>query len=177
MTLQETLSDGIKKSYPDRIVKKINKDNFLDIHLPSVNKANATHLFFNTPKGGIKIGFYCRDEDFVKKTLKKSKKLESYSQGIRLTNNPVFETPELAIKAALTLVELMTKEKVKKELKPKLKPKPEQTQDFNQTIPKVSIPKKLKEETNSIPAPRKDEEIKPQEVQLSFWQRILNLFR
>ena len=113
----------------------------------------------------------------MKKTLKKSKKLEGYSQGIRLTNNPVFETPELAIKAALTLVELMTKEKVKKELKPTVKPKPESTQDLNQTIPKVSIPKKLKEETNLIPAPKKAQEVKPQEVQLSFWQRILNLFR
>lgn len=166
MTLQETLSVGVQKSFPNSIIKKINKDNFLDIHLPSVNKANATHLFFNTPKGGIKIGFYCRDEDFVKKTLKKSKKLEGYSQGIRLTNNPVFETPELAIKAALTFVELITKEKVKKEVKPKAKPKlePVSTQDLNQPIPKVSIPKKT-------------EDVKAQEVQLSFWQRILNLFR
>ena len=166
MTLQETLSVGVQKSFPNSIIKKINKDNFLDIHLPSVNKANATHLFFNTPKGGIKIGFYCRDEDFVKKTLKKSKKLEGYSQGIRLTNNPVFETPELAIKAALTFVELITKEKVKKEVKPKVKPKLEHvsTQDLNQSIPKVSISKKT-------------EDVKAQEVQLSFWQRILNLFR
>lgn len=164
MTLQETLSVGVQKRCPDSIIKKINKDNFLDIHLPSVNKANATHLFFNTPKGGIKIGFYCRDEDFVKKTLKKSKKLEGYSQGIRLTNNPVFETPELAVKAALTLVELITKEKVKKEPKQKPKPEPLLTQDLNPTIPKVSRSEKT-------------EEVQPKEVQLSFWQRILNLFR
>lgn len=177
MTLQASLLKGLQKAIPGIEVKKIDKDNFLDIHIPAISKAKATHLFFNTPKSGIKVGFYCRDEDFVKKSLKKSKKLESYSQGIRLTNNPVFETPELAIKAALILVELMTKEKVKKEVKPKLKPKPEPTQDFNQTIPKVSIPKKLKEEPNTIPSPKKAEEVKPQEVQLSCWQRILNLFR
>lgn len=177
MTLQASLLKSLQKEILGIEVKKIDKDNFLDIHIPAISKAKATHLFFNTPKSGIKVGFYCRDEDFVKKTLKKSKKLEGYSQGIRLTNNPVFETPELAIKAALTLVELMTKEKVKKELKPTVKPKPESTQDLNQTIPKVSIPKKLKEETNLIPAPKKAQEVKPQEVQLSFWQRILNLFR
>lgn len=177
MTLQASLLKGLQKAIPGIEVKKIDKDNFLDIHIPAISKAKATHLFFNTPKSGIKVGFYCRDEDFVKKTLKKSKKLESYSQGIRLTNNPVFGTPELAIKAALTLVELMTKEKVKKEVKPIVKPKPEPTQDLNQTIPKVSLPKKLKEETNSISLPNMAEEVKPQEVQLSFWQRILNLFR
>jgi hypothetical protein len=170
MSLQETLLLGLKKSYPDSIVKKIDKDNFLDIHLPSVNKANATHLFFNTPKGGIKIGFYCRDEEFVKKALKKSKKIESYSQGIRPIGNPAYEKADLAIKAALDFVKILEGEKEKKSVKPKAKPK------VSKTTPKASIPKKLNEEPNSIPSPKKAEEVKPQEVQLSFWQRLLRFF-
>ena len=172
MSLQETLLLGLKKSYPDSIVKKINKDNFLDIHLPSVNKANATHLFFNTPKGGIKIGFYCRDEEFVKKALKKSKKIESYSQGIRPIGNPAYEKADLAIKAALDFVKILEGEKEKKSVKPKAQPKPK----VSTPTPKSSIPKKLKQEPKSIPAPKKPEEVKPQEVQLSFWQRLLRFF-
>jgi hypothetical protein len=170
MTLQETLSAGIKKSIAGSTVKKIDKDNFLDIHLPSVNKANATHLFFNTPKGGIKIGFYCRDEEFVKKALKKSKKIESYSQGIRPIGNPAYEKANLAIKAALDFVKILEGEKEKKSVKPKAKPQ------VSTTSNKSSIPKKLKQEPKSIPAPKKAEEVKPQEVQLSFWQRLLRFF-
>ena len=171
MTLQETLSAGIKKSIAGSAVKKIDKDNFLDIHLPSVNKANATHLFFNTPKGGIKIGFYCRDEDFVKKSLKKSKKIESYSQGIRPVGNPAYETADLAIKAALDFVKILEGDKEAKSVNPKPKPK------VSTTTPKASILKKLKEEAKSTPAPKKAEEVMPQEAQLSFWQRLLRFFR
>lgn len=171
MTLQEILLAGIKKSYPGSIVKKINKDNFLDIHLPSINKANATHLFFNTPKGGIKIGFYCRDEEFVKKSLKKSKKIESYSQGIRPNGNPVYETADLAIEAALDFVKILVGEKEKKSVKKKPKPK------VSTTSPKVSISKTLIKEPDSIPVVKKTEEVNQQEVQLSFWQRLLRFFR
>jgi hypothetical protein len=155
MTVQETLSAGFLKNYPGSIVKKMDKDNFLDINLPSVNKAKATHLFFNTPKSGIKIGFYCRDEEFVKATLKKSKKLESYSQGIRLKDNPVFETTDLAVEAAIDFVNLMTAEKVKKEVKsqsavkpkpvvkkaPKAKSRPEIAKPLFQIPPKVEMHK------------------------------------
>lgn len=169
MSLQESLLAGFQKSYPECTVKKIDKDNFLDIHIPSISNAKATHLFFNTPKSGIKVGFYCRDEDFVKKTVKKSKKLESYSQGIRLTNNPVFETPELAVNAALTLVELMTKEKVKKEAKPKVK--------VAKLTPKTSSPQTKSKEVDLPPIPKVTEEVNREVHPLSFWQRILNLFR
>jgi hypothetical protein len=171
MSLQETLLAGFKKSYPESIVKKIDKDNFLDIHISSISNAKATHLFFNTPKSGIKIGFYCRDENFIKKTLKKSKKLEGYSQGIRLTNNPVFETPELALKAALTLVELMTKEKVKKEVKPKAKPTIKVT-------PKLIAPPNFQIPLPSIQPkeggyPQMDMEA---QVSIGFWQKLWRIF-
>lgn len=171
MSLQESLLAGFQKSYPECTVKKIDKDNFLDIHIPSVSNAKATHLFFNTPKSGIKVGFYCRDEDFVKKTVKKSKKLESYSQGIRLTNNPMFETPELAVKAAITLVELMTKEKVKKEAKPKVEPTIKVVAKLN-APPNFQIP---------LPSIQLKEGGCPQmdmdaQVSIGFWQKLWRKF-
>jgi len=122
-------------------------------------------------RSGIKIGFYCRDEDFVKKSLKKSKKIESYSQGIRPVGNPAYETADLAIKAALDFVKILEGDKEAKSVKPKPKPK------VLTTTPKASIPKKLKEEAKSTPEPKKAEEVMPQEVQLSFWQRLLRFFR
>lgn len=88
MTLQETLAEKIQAVFNDEVVKKINKDNYLDIHLPSVNDKKLTHLFFDTSKGKIKLGFYSNDEHFVENMLGKSAILEKYSQGIRLKNKP-----------------------------------------------------------------------------------------
>lgn len=104
-SLQFQLADSIKTLYKGSIVKKVDKDNFLDIHIPSVNNSTSTHLFFNTAKGQIKLGFYVRDIEFIDKVLKKSSdKIESYSQGIRLKNNPVFNSVEDGIKAAKNLL-------------------------------------------------------------------------
>lgn len=162
MTLHETLAAGIENSCPRSIVKKLDKDNFLDIHLPFVNKERATHLFFNTPKTGIKIGFYCRDEEFVKATLKKSKKLESYSQGVRLKDNPVFESADLAIKAAIEFVNLMTAEKAKKEVKPTVKKSPKVISKPEIVTPQIPTPLKVEiQETESV----------------GFWQWLLRLFK
>ncbi len=109
MTIQEQLYQEIKKSYPDAIAKKINQDNFLDIHIPSIHPTKGTHLFFNTVKGLVKIGFYCRDEEFNKKVLKAHvTALEAYSQGIRLATNPAFDSVELAVKAANELLNLLS---------------------------------------------------------------------
>ena len=170
MSLQDNLSVGLTKVFSSASVKKINRDNFLDIHLPSVNKEKATHLFFNTPKTGIKIGFYCRDEEFVKATLKKSKKLESYSQGIRLKDNPIFENADLAIKAAIEFVNLMTAEKAKKEVKPKsaVKPKP-----ADKKAPKVISKPEIVKPQVSIPP---KEEIRERELG-GFWQWLLRIFK
>jgi hypothetical protein len=109
MTIQEQLYQEIKKSYPDAIAKKINQDNFLDIHIPGIHTTKGTHLFFNTVKGLVKVGFYCRDEEFNKKVLKAHvTALEAYSQGLRLASNPAFDSVELAIKAANELLKLLS---------------------------------------------------------------------
>lgn len=97
---QNELASGIKSLYPEAIVKKINKDNYLDIHLPQVNEKKGTHLFFNTSKGKIKIGFYSRDDEFNEQILSKSDTLEKYAQGIRLKDNPEFTDVVSALQQA-----------------------------------------------------------------------------
>jgi hypothetical protein len=57
-SIQDKLAEGIQKVFPDAEVKKINKDNYLDIHIPSANPKRGSHLFFNTGKEEIKVGFF-----------------------------------------------------------------------------------------------------------------------
>jgi hypothetical protein len=103
-SLQEQLFHAITDVYPDAVAKKINKDNFMDVHLPSVNPKRGTHLFFNTAKEGIKFGFYCRDEQFNTPILERSTAIEAYAQGIRPTGNPLFANVEEAAKASLEFI-------------------------------------------------------------------------
>ena len=126
-SVQLQLAESIQSIVKDSAIKKIDKDNFLDIHLPSINSSKGTHLFFNTAKGQIKIGFYVRDIDFINKVMSKSSKIiETYSQGIRLNGNPEFETVEHAIlkaKEFLQAIDLtvVIAKNVKKNSKPKKK--------------------------------------------------------
>jgi len=103
-TIQQQLAEEIQLLYINSIVKKINKDNFLDIHIPEINDKKGTHLFFNTTKEGIKIGFYCRDEDFVDNAASHSQKIEKYSQGLRILDNPLFVDIVSANSAALSFI-------------------------------------------------------------------------
>jgi hypothetical protein len=112
MSTQANLANQITSVIPDAVVKKVDKDNFLDIHIPSVNEKKGTHLFFNTGKEKIKMGFYCRDKDWVDALLQKDSNrgggnnatLEEYSQGIRPFNNPEFESVDDAIACALLFI-------------------------------------------------------------------------
>ena len=113
-SVQEQLFEAIKEYYPDAEAKKINKDNYLDIHIPEINKKRGTHLFFNTAKDGIKIGFYCREDEFVEEVLSKSSNIERYSQGIRILNNPVQNDVEEATTSALSFLEEITGEQNEK---------------------------------------------------------------
>ena len=107
LSLQDQLAKKIKELFAEAEVKKINKDNFLDIHIPFVNSKRGTHLYFNTSKDLIKIGFYCREEDFIKEILQRAKSLERYSQGIRPLGNPEFKSVEQAISSANTMLNNM----------------------------------------------------------------------
>lgn len=109
-TIQDQLVSGISSKYSDAIVKKVNKDNYLDIHIPALNPAKGTHLFFNTSKNTIKVGFYCRDEEFLAPILAANPVLEAYSQGIRLAGNTPFETVEEALSGASTLINAFSNE-------------------------------------------------------------------
>ena len=104
LSLQEQLFNAISEQYPDAVAKKMNKDNFMDVHLPSVNSKKGTHIFFNTAKEGIKFGFYCRDEEFVKSILDKSSNIEEYAQGVRPAGNPLFTNVDEAAEAALEFI-------------------------------------------------------------------------
>lgn len=108
MSIQQELVVMVSKSIPDAIIKKVDKDNFLDIHLPSVNPKKGTHLFFNTSRNEIKLGYYCRDLDFVEQALKRSDEVEEYSQGVRLKGNPSFNSIDAATDAALNLLGLIS---------------------------------------------------------------------
>lgn len=103
-SVQEQLFEAIKESYPNAEAKKINKDNYLDIYVPEINKKRGTHLFFNTAKDGIKIGFYCRDEDFIENVMSNSSNIEKYAQGIRILNNPLQNNVEEANASALSFI-------------------------------------------------------------------------
>ena len=107
-SIQHLLTESILQSFPDSIVKKKDLDNYLDIHIPSIHPKKGTHIFFNTSKRSIKIGFYCREEDFVQKALRTGDGLlEVYSQGIRLKGNPEFTDVETAIEASLKFLEII----------------------------------------------------------------------
>ncbi|GEM_PF-2143761 len=112
MSTQANLANQITSVIPDAVVKKVDKDNFLDIHIPSVNEKKGTHLFFNTGKEKIKMGFYCRDKDWIDALLQKDSNrgggnnstIEEYSQGIRPVNNPEFESVDDAVTCALLFI-------------------------------------------------------------------------
>ena len=113
ISLQEQLFAAIKDVYPDAEAKKINKDNFLDIYIPSVSKGRGTHLFFNTVKGDIKIGYYSRDEDFINKVVSSaSETVDAASNGLRIKGNPKFNDIKSASAAALDFLSAILNEKV-----------------------------------------------------------------
>lgn len=110
-SIQEQLAENLKKLFPDAQIKKINKDNFLDIHIPTVNPKKSTHLFFNTAKGIIKIGFYCREKDVIDEVLIRTQTLEAYSQGLRPLGNSEFNTVAEAVSAAASMLNAIINKK------------------------------------------------------------------
>lgn len=111
-TIQQQLAEGIQSVYKNAIVKKVDKDNFLDIHIPEINDKKGTHLFFNTSKGNIKVGFYCRDADFINDVVEREfDSIEAASNGLRIKGNPVFTSVEIAVSSALNFINGITKDK------------------------------------------------------------------
>jgi hypothetical protein len=139
-SVQEQLFEAIKKYYPNAEAKKINKDNYLDIHIPEINNKRGTHLFFNTAKDGIKIGFYCRDEEFVENVLSKSSNIEKYAQGIRILNNPLQNDVEEATAIAFAFIENLSGEVIQKQAAPgKESPKPKKEKPAKASSKKVEL--------------------------------------
>lgn len=112
-TIQQQLAEGIQLVYTNSIVKKIDKDNFLDIHIPEINDKKGTHLFFNTSKGDIKVGFYCRDADFINDVIEREfDSIEAAINGLRIKDNPVFTSVSTAVAAALNFLKGITNDGV-----------------------------------------------------------------
>ena len=111
LTVQGQLVDELSKLYPNADVKKVDEGNYLDIHMPDIHPKRGTHIWFNTPKaGGIKVGFFCRDKDFIDDALKRNPAtIETYSNGLRLLGHPTFKKVDDAIKVADTFVKMLKK--------------------------------------------------------------------
>ena len=108
-SIQQLLADSLLQHFPAAVVKKIDSDNYLDIHIPSIHPKKGTHLFYNTSKESIKIGFYCREDEWVQQALASGGDLlEKYSQGIRLKGNPEFADVKSAIAATLKFIEALS---------------------------------------------------------------------
>lgn len=108
-TLQDQLAKEWLKLYPNAEVKKINASAHLDIHMPNIYPKKGTHIWFNTPnKGGFKVGFYCRDKEFIEKIVENNiKNLEPKSNGIRLLGHPTFDNVSETIKAGQDFVKML----------------------------------------------------------------------
>ena len=107
MSIQQQIATAILEWFPDAEVKKVDEDNYLDIHVPAVHPKRGTHLFFNTARGGIKLGLHCRDEDFVSRALETSGLVERTSNGLRPLGNPTFEDAATALRAARDFITLL----------------------------------------------------------------------
>jgi len=153
--LQQELFNEIKQLYPEAEAKKIGEDTHLDIFISRIYPKRGAHLFFNTAKNNIKVGFYCRDEEFVLKVLSNSSKIESYANGIRILNNPEFSDAITAVAAAKLFItdilsaindtEQESKPVSKEPLPPTLKPEPKPEQKIT---PKPAHKKQISEDNN-----------------------------
>jgi ankyrin repeat protein len=117
-SIQQELLTGLKEIYKDAEAKKIDKDNFLDIYIPSINPAKGTHLFFNTSKGVIKIGYYVRDEKFIKSVVEKSPtSIEAASNGLRVLGQPEFKNVKDALIAGKKFLSAISNSKTDNSIK------------------------------------------------------------
>uniref|UniRef100_UPI0040472E8D ankyrin repeat domain-containing protein n=1 Tax=Algoriphagus sp. TaxID=1872435 RepID=UPI0040472E8D len=131
-SLQQALSDSLLQHFPSAEVKKIDKDNYVDIYLPWVHPKRGTHLGFNTAGNAIKIVFYCREEEWVEQALSNGGGLlEKYSQGVRLKGHPEFLDVETAIAAALKFIDVLGQKSVPSEGVQKSK---SETYTFDQAV-------------------------------------------
>ena len=137
LSLQQQLFAAIKVVFPDAEAKKINKDNFLDIYIPSVSPARGTHLFFNTVKGAIKVGYYTRDEVFINNVVSEAyQSIDVASNGLRITGNPKFDDVESAVAATLDFLSAILNEKLEQPINTAVKQVTEVTEkeEINQDL-------------------------------------------
>lgn len=140
MSIQQEIAKQITETFKDAQIKKIDVDNFLDIHLPRLHSAKGSHLYFNTAKDTIKIGFYCRDVEFIEQVITRSNSIEKASNGIRPSKNPIFTNPSDAIKEAISFINCINGDYSNKEVDKEIDL--DQSHNHEQEIgfPIISIP-------------------------------------
>ena len=101
-TIQQILFERIKAVLPNAEVKKIDKDNFLDI-LPNVTVNKKDVLFFNTKnESTIKLGLTCSDRTLVEKIIATdTSRYISFSGGLKCNHEC---TVDVAINTALDII-------------------------------------------------------------------------
>ena len=108
-SVQQDISRAILARHPNAIVKKIDRDNYLDIHIPAIHpgppmRDGSTHICFSILRSGISISWVCRDTDAVSWILERSASFEQYSHGLRPVGNPKFENASSAVDAAVAFI-------------------------------------------------------------------------
>ena len=112
-TRQDALAAGVLRHFPDAVIKKINTDQCLDIHLPSVHRSRGSHLYFHTSRPGLRLGFFVRDSSFVSSILVACPDLKVMSNGLRPAGDPRYMDIDEAIAAVVAFVDLLRKSKAR----------------------------------------------------------------
>jgi hypothetical protein len=151
-TLQQQLADALREHYPDATIKKIDKDNYLDIHIPAISEKIGTHFTFTTSRNGIKLSVYSKDDELCERFLNSSTELESATRGVRPKNNPSYSTVNEAIDGALFFINELTGSKKKSSVSVSSSKKTEEKNSDKRTLQTSS-----KESSAKLPKAEKTE--------------------
>jgi uncharacterized protein (TIGR02145 family) len=147
-TLQQQLADKMLKQYPTATIKKIDKDNYLDIHIPAISEKIGTHFTFSTTRNGIKLSVYSKDDVLCEQFLENSSELEPATRGVRLKDNPIYDTVKKAIEAALFFIGELTESKKAPAIK-KAVPATKKLV-LKKAVPKKAVPKNTTPKKDSL---------------------------
>jgi len=152
-TLQQQLAGKLLKQFPKATVKKIDKDNYLDIHIPVISEKIGTHFTFTTTRNGIKLSVYSKDDVLCEQFLENSSELELANRGVRLKDNPIYDTVKKAIEGALFLIgELIESKKAPaiKKAVPKQAVPATKKLVLKKAVPKKAVPKSKSPKNDSV---------------------------
>lgn len=104
-TVQQQLAAAICARHPDAEIKKIDRDKYLDIHLPVVHHQRGVYLAVNTSKGLIRFHLYVRDNAYKRRVLEGVSGMEAVSHGLRPLGQRGYASVPEAVEAALRFID------------------------------------------------------------------------